>query len=76
MKELADPDTPIPERCYPDIPDGKSGNMKLSVPCSYCSFKEHCWPELRTFIYSNGPRYLTKVVRTPDVYEATDEIQK
>ena len=65
--ELPEP----PERCYPDVADGKSGNMKLDTACSYCEFKDGCWPELRTFLYSTGPRFLTKVVRTPDVPEAT-----
>ena len=50
-------------------PDGKSGNMKLCTTCSYCGFKRHCWPELRTFIYSTGPRHLVKVVREPNVPE-------
>lgn len=59
----------IPERCYEDIPDGKSGNRRLGTECSYCGFRDKCWPGVRTFIYSNGPRYLTHVERTPDVYE-------
>ncbi len=29
----------------------------------------HCFPTLRTFIYSDGPVYLTKVERVPDVPE-------
>lgn len=58
---------PMPPRCYPDVPDGKSGNMKLDTGCSYCSRKFACWPDLRTYYYSTGPRYLTKVVREPKV---------
>ncbi len=58
-----------PEREYYDVADGKSGNRKLDVACSYCEFKSLCWPELRTFIYSNGPRFLTEVKRVPDVKE-------
>lgn len=58
-----------PARAFPDVEDGKSGNRKLGVACSYCSFKKTCWPELRTFMYSGGPRYLTKVARLPDVLE-------
>lgn len=58
-----------PERCYSDEEDGKSGNRKLGTACGYCAFKHSCWPGLRTFAYSNGPRYLTKVVKTPDVPE-------
>lgn len=59
----------IPPRCYEDEEDGKSGNRKLGTACSYCPFKRKCWPEMRTFLYSNGPRYLTKVARLPDVQE-------
>ena len=60
-----------PERPFMPIADGKSGNYKLPVNCSYCDFKQECWPGLRTFIYSNGPRYLTTVERIPDVTEVT-----
>ena len=56
---------PKPPRGFEDEPDGVSGNMKLKTHCAYCDFKKDCWPGLRTFIYSNGPRYLTKVVREP-----------
>ena len=58
-----------PHRAYDPIPDGKSGNLKLDTQCSYCEFKKRCHPNLRTFLYSNGPRFLTKVVKTPDVPE-------
>lgn len=58
-----------PERCYEDLADGKSGNMKLSLGCSYCSYKYECHPGLRTFLYSNGPRYLTNVAKEPNVKE-------
>lgn len=60
---------PKPERAFQPEPDGKSGNMKLGLQCSYCNMKHACYPNLRTFIYSNGPRYLTTVVKTPDVPE-------
>lgn len=59
-----------PNRAFEPEPEGKSGNMKLGVACSYCPFKGPCWPELRTFLYAKGPVYLTKVVRQPDVPEA------
>ena len=61
-----------PGRCYPDEEDGRSGNRKLGVNCSYCEFKNHCWPNLRTFLYSGKPRFLTQVVREPDVLELKD----
>lgn len=51
------------------IEDGMSGNLKLDVKASYNPYKYFCRPSLRTFIYSNGPRYLTHVQRLPDVPE-------
>jgi hypothetical protein len=63
-----------PQRFSP-IPEGKSGNMALPVICSYCDVKKSCWSHsnngigLRTFIYSRGPKFLTDVVREPDVFE-------
>lgn len=59
----------FPGRDFYDVEDGKSGNRKLDTQCSYCAFKEVCWPGVRTYIYSNGPRYLTKVVKEPKVDE-------
>ena len=61
-----------PERCYEDVPDGKSGNRKLSTNCSYCKFKKHCWPDLRAFYYSTGPKYLTHVSKQPKVNEQVE----
>jgi hypothetical protein len=64
-----------PPRCYDEEPEGTSGNMKLSVGCSYCAYKNDCWSDandgqgLRKFIYSKGPRWLTKVVNEPNVSE-------
>lgn len=58
-----------PARGFTDVPDGKSGNRKLCTECSYCPFKAACWPGLRTFTYSNGPTFLTKVEREPKVEE-------
>jgi hypothetical protein len=68
LKEVIQRDEP-PARCYDDVPDGKSGNRKLGTECSYCNYKHHCWDNIRTFIYSTGPRFLTKVERAPDVFE-------
>lgn len=64
---LAQPEPP--PRTYTDEPEGKSGNKGLGVQCSYCAFKHKCWPGLRTFLYSTGPKYLTKVTREPNVIE-------
>lgn len=60
-----------PPRGYVDEPEGASGNMKLGIACSYCSFKNHCWPGLRTFLYSRGPSFLTHVAREPKAIEVT-----
>ncbi len=67
-----------PPKCYPDEPDGKSGNMKLAIGCVFCGYKEHCWSDanqgrgLRKFKYSTGIRHLTQVHKTPDVEEVTN----
>lgn len=68
LKKVVESDTP-PPLCHEPVPDGKSGNMKLPTPCSYCKHKFRCHPDARLFIYSSGPRYLTTVVREPDVPE-------
>lgn len=67
-KEMVKNPTP-PERAFKDVPDGKSGNMKLGVQCSYCEFKNACYPDLQKYVYSNGPRWFTKVVREPRVFK-------
>lgn len=59
-----------PPRSYEDVPHGKSGNKKLGMECSYCAFKETCWPGLETFVYSTGPVFLTKVAAAPRVQKA------
>lgn len=51
------------------VADGKSGNIKLDLKASYNPYKFCCKPGLKVFIYADGPRYLTKVVRKPDVLE-------
>jgi len=52
------------------VPQSKtSKNKKLCTSCSYCSFKKECWPEMRTFLYSNGPEFLVEVVDVPRVME-------
>lgn len=60
----------IPDRSFTDEEDGKSGNRKLGTKCSYCLFRSTCWPNLQTYLYSTGPRYLTKVVKEPRVEAA------
>lgn len=64
-----------PPRCYDAKPEGKSGNMKLGIGCSYCKHKYNCWSDanngqgLRKFFYSKGPVWLTEVKREPKVGE-------
>ena len=64
-----------PERHFKDKPEGKAGNMRLDTGCSYCGYKEECWKDcndgkgLRTFLYSNGPKFLTHVEKIPQVSE-------
>ena len=67
--------TNLPDRCYSDVPDGKSGNYKLAVGCIYCGHKQECWSDanngmgLRVFKYAKGSRYLTRVSKQPEVEE-------
>lgn len=67
-KRLAERDQPPSCECG-TVPDGKSGNYKLDTRASYSPFKHCCFPRLRTFLYSDGPRFLSKVERLPDVPE-------
>ena len=68
-------DTP-PERCYTPVPDGKKGNLRLPRECGYCPHKYECYSDanngygIRTFMYSNGPKYLIRVASLPKVMEA------
>jgi hypothetical protein len=71
LKEVVN-STEMPEPCASPVADGKSGNMKLPTKCSYCDFKKTCYPELRTFLYSNGPKFLTEVWNVPRVIEVTE----
>lgn len=59
--------TRLAPRGFFDEPDGASGNRKLGTACSYCAFKRTCWPGLQTYLYSTGPRFLTRVAREPKV---------
>jgi hypothetical protein len=55
-----------PPRCTcGTLPDGEGGNIKLDTKASYSPYKHCCFPHLRTFLYAQGPRYLTKVVKRP-----------
>lgn len=67
-----------PPRPFAGKPDGLSGNETLQTICSYCEHNVHCWKDandgvgLRKFIYSTGPKYLTKVVRQPRAVEVDE----
>lgn len=63
-KQVVDRNEPPACTCN-TIADGQSGNFKLDVKASYSPQKFSCFPHLRTFLYSDGPRYLTKVVKRP-----------
>lgn len=63
-KAIVARDEPPPCNCGV-VEDGKGGNLKLDTRASYSNFKYSCFPNLRTFLYSDGPRYLTKVVKRP-----------
>lgn len=65
-RKLLDSPTP-PPRGFSDEPDGKSGNRKLGTYCSYCPFKDACWPGLQKYNYAGKPRWLTVVKKEPRV---------
>lgn len=60
----------VPPARLDPVPQSKtSPNKALGVECSYCEFRKHCWPEVRTFLYSNGPTFLVEVNKQPNVTE-------
>ncbi len=66
----------MPEQCHQTVPDGKSGNMKLAMECSYCIYKQHCFPDVKVFSYSTGPKFLAHVAnypKVPEIYDYFDE---
>lgn len=67
-KEIIRLDNPPACTCG-EVSDGKSGNRRLDTRASYSPYKFACRPDLRVFLYSDGPRYLTHVQRLPDVPE-------
>src|SRR5882762_10135120 len=68
FKEIVGRNNPPPCNCK-TRPEGASGNISLDTKASYSPYKHMCFPSLRTFNYKNGPVFLTKVVRVPDVPE-------
>jgi CRISPR/Cas system-associated exonuclease Cas4 (RecB family) len=71
VKKVLSQSEPPVQKCYEPEPEGKSGNMALNKNCGFCEFKEICWKDagLRKFKYSDGIKYLTKVVSVPKVEE-------
>lgn len=67
--EVSKADEPPAELCYPEQPSGTSGNLEISKGCKYCNHKLKCFPTVRAFRYSNGIKYLSKVVNEPKVPE-------
>lgn len=55
--------------CEAPVKADKSGNMKLSLGCKLCAYRDKCWPDARVFQYSSGPEYFVKVVKAPRVKE-------
>lgn len=78
----------IPDRAFAPKPDGytnykvkpkvfvANGNELLGTNCSYCDMKFACYENIRTFMSSTGPKYFTKIVKTPKMLEVTaDAVQ-
>ena len=65
------PPLPTGDPDYDPVPDGKSGNMKLSTKCSYCPYKIDCHNP-RTFVGASGVKHLTEVKRVPKMEEVID----
>jgi len=59
----------VPSVCYEPVPEGTAGNMRLASGCTYCDYRENCWPEAREFGYAGKHKWLTKVVKEPRVLE-------
>ncbi len=76
MKEVVGSAEP-PPKCFEPVVASKGGNLALSLTCSYCSHKFHCWGDsnggigLRSFLYSTGPKHLVHVEDEPNVPEVT-----
>tara|TARA_R110002153_G_scaffold21814_2_gene72349 strand:+ start:2666 stop:3550 length:885 start_codon:yes stop_codon:yes gene_type:complete len=71
LKRMVSQEEP-PERSFEPVPQSNKnpdGNKKLGFACFYCDFKKECYPNLRKFIYSDKPLFLTDVVKKPMVAE-------
>lgn len=85
IKQSLESNTP-PLRCYEPVPVSKkdqTGNLILSIPCSYCAFKETCWLDanngegIKPLIYSTGPKYFVDIKKMPrlnsDIFPTKEE---
>jgi len=82
IEEVNGPD--LPPRAFEAKPDGyykdkqfvPNGNLILGTECSYCDEKHKCWDNIRTFIYSNGPKYFVHIKegKEPKVFEVKGEV--
>ena len=73
LKNTFEQDTPPSKLGCQALVTEKNGNVKLGAKCSYCPVKKKCHPDMRTFIYSTGPKFLVEVVKEPRVDEVKDE---
>ena len=77
-KAVIERDTPPEEKCYPEVPRGKSGNHVLHRLCTFCDFKHTCWKDandgkgLIEHKYSDGMAYFTRLVKEPQTKKTTD----
>lgn len=64
----------MPEPCGPLRPQS-NGNIELPTVCSFCPYRQKCWPTARAFKYSNQIRRFIHVEKEPDarVKEITTE---
>jgi len=72
LRNIAEQLTPPSCKCGTRT-EGSSGNIGLDTKASYSPYKYQCFPNLRCFLYAEGPKYLTKVIRKPDVKEIDKE---
>ena len=69
LRDVLSKDTPPEVTDCAELNTEANGNVILGTKCSYCPFKNQCFPEMRTFLYATGPKYLAKVVSEPRVRE-------
>lgn len=72
LKNILSKDEPPSKAFCQELKTEKNGNEILGSKCSFCDYKHDCHKGLRTFLYSTGPKFFTKVESLPRVYEVTD----